>query len=72
MMDLARNRVDGTSDTIVYTTGPTLKFAVALIRSTIVPAAHASAFDGVSWIPMNPVMLSLLVSQPCLKKGEGS
>lgn len=57
MMLLARRRVDGISDTIVYTTGPMEKLAVALSRITSVPAAQASAVLGGVWIPKKPIML---------------
>lgn len=60
MMLLARRRVDGISDTIVYTTGLMEKLAVALSKSTSVPAAHASAVLGCEWIPRKPMMLLLL------------
>ena len=40
IIDLARNLVEGISETMVYTIGPMEKSAVADIRSTIVPAAQ--------------------------------
>lgn len=57
MMDLARSRVEGISDTMVYTTGPMEKLAAALRSSTMVPAVQASAVLGGVWMPMKPVML---------------
>jgi hypothetical protein len=45
-MDFARRRVDGISDTMVYTTGATEKSAVADIRRTIVPAVQDVAVEG--------------------------
>lgn len=62
MIDLARNRVEGISETIVYTIGPMEKSAVADIRSTIVPAAHDVAVVCLSGIPMHPVTLFRLAN----------
>lgn len=46
MMDLDRRRVDGISETMVYTTGPTEKSATAERRRTMVPAVQDVAVDG--------------------------
>lgn len=61
-MLLARSRVDGSSDTMVYTTGLMEKLAVALRSRTSVPAAQDSAVLGCVGIPRKPIMLGVEVS----------
>lgn len=46
IIDLARRRVDGISDTMVKTTGATERSPTADNRRTIVPAVHDVAVDG--------------------------
>lgn len=60
IIDLARKRVEGISETMVYTMGPIEKSAVADISRTIVPAAHDVAVVGSLGTPIHPVMLSFL------------
>lgn len=56
-MDFARRRVEGISDTMVYTTGPTEKSATAERSKTIEPAVHDVAVVGFDGIPMPPATL---------------
>ena len=53
-MDLERRRVDGISETIVYTTGATEKSAVADNRRTMVPAVQEVAVEGCEGMPIPP------------------
>jgi hypothetical protein len=57
IMDFARRRVDGISETMAYTTGATEKSATAESNRTIVPAVHDVAVDGVEGIPIPPATL---------------
>lgn len=57
MRDFARSRVDGISETIVYTTGATEKSATALRRRIMVPAVQEVAVVGLDGMPIPPAML---------------
>jgi hypothetical protein len=57
IMDFARRRVDGISETMAYTTGATEKSATAESSRTIVPAVHDVAVDGVEGMPIPPATL---------------
>lgn len=61
-MVLARRRVEGISETMVYTTGPTEKSATADRRSIMVPAVQDSASDGVDGTPIPPATLIVCVN----------
>jgi hypothetical protein len=60
MIDFARRRVEGISETMAYTTGATEKSATAESNKTIVPAVHDVAVVGAEGIPIPPATLFIV------------